>query len=114
MFSVNRGDRILVVHNTTAQDPLFWVAAQNTKSKQVFVKLVNIGATAQKLPLTFSDLFIKSQATATTLTHSNFNISNTPDAPNNIVPVTTNFRAGSTFTYTVPGQALVVLALEYA
>ncbi|KZV84949.1 hypothetical protein EXIGLDRAFT_841816 [Exidia glandulosa HHB12029] len=114
MFSVNRGDRILVVHNTTSQDPLFWVAAQNTKSKQVFVKLVNIGATAQKLPLAFSDLFIKSHATATTLTHSNFNISNTPDAPNNIAPVTTNFRAGSTFTYTVPGQALVVLALEYA
>lgn len=113
MFSVNRGNRILVVESTTAKNPLFWVAAQNTVSHQVFVKLINNGSTNQTLDISFPDLSISSAATATTLTHSDFNIANTPQAPNSVTPTKTTFRASSQFSYTLPAQAFVVLALTY-
>ncbi|EJD42966.1 glycoside hydrolase [Auricularia subglabra TFB-10046 SS5] len=114
MFSVNRGDRILSVDFTTPKNPLFWVASQNTKTKQVFVKLVNNGASTQSVQLIFPDLAIQSVGTATTLAHTNFDIANTPAAPNSISPTTKAISASTNFSYSVPGQAFVVLALSYA
>lgn len=114
MFAANRGDRILSVDATTPKNPVFWVATQNTKTKQVFVKLVNIGVSAQTVQLIFPDLAIQSAGTATTLSHTNFDIANTPAAPNSLAPTTKAISASTNFNFSIPGQAFSVLALSYA
>ncbi|KDQ21500.1 glycoside hydrolase family 51 protein [Botryobasidium botryosum FD-172 SS1] len=114
MFSANRGDTILVTTASTPQNPLFWVVSKNSQTKQVFVKLTNTGTQASALTLNFTDLTIGSSGQATVLTNSNYNAKNTPQAPRTVVPTTSTITAGKQFTYNVPAQSVVVLALTYA
>jgi len=114
LFSANRGDTILATSSSAPQNPLFWVASKNSRTKQVFVKLTNTGTQASPLNFNFTDLNIGSQGQVTVLTHSNYNAKNTPQAPQTVVPTTASVKAGKQFTYNVPAQSVVVVALTYA
>jgi len=61
----------------------------------------------------FTNLKIKSSGRATILTHSIYDIANTPTAPNNIIPTIKQITASSNFEYKVPGYSVVVLDLNY-
>jgi len=111
MFSRNLGDEILAVASpeTTVQG----CATRDSKTGQIFVKLVNPQPTAQSL-----DIEIKGVATlvakgsATTLA-GNPEDTNSIDHPKNVVPVVTAVRnVKSGFTYTLPPYGIVVLKLS--
>jgi alpha-L-arabinofuranosidase len=77
----------------------------------LYVKLVNPGNAAAPVQLDVTGVPIRSTATALTLA-ADPQDTNSIDAPNRVVPVTsqvTGVKSG--FTYTVPANGIVVLAL---
>ena len=112
MFSCNLGDEILSV--VSADSPVQGCATRDSKTGEIFVKLVNPQAIAQSLSLDIKGVaLLSSKATAITLA-GNPEDTNSIDHPKNVVPVTTavrNIKPG--FTYNLPPQySIVVLRLE--
>lgn len=111
MFSTHLGNEILKA-TATGTDVLVSVT-RDSRSRTIFVKLVNPAGEAAPLQLDVQGAgTLASTATAVTLS-ADPQASNSIDAPERVVPVSsrvTGVKRG--FTYTVPANGIVVLALE--
>jgi alpha-N-arabinofuranosidase len=111
MFSRNLGDEILQVASseTTVQG----CATRDSKTGQMFVKLVNPQPTAQSLDIEIKGVAtLASKGSAITLA-GNPEDTNSIDHPKNVVPIVTTVRkVKSGFTYTLPPYGIVVLKLS--
>jgi len=111
MFSRNLGDQILPVAwlETSVQG----AATRNSKTGEIFLKLVNPQPNAESLKIELKGLAsLASKASATTLA-GNPEDTNSIRDPRNVIPVTTTVRLGQpTFTYTLPPHSIVVLRLK--
>ena len=111
MFSRNLGDEIL--STASGDTAVQGSATRDSKTGEIFLKLVNPQATAEPLKIEITGVAkLASSASAITLT-GNLDDSNTITQPRNIVPVTTTVRGvKSGFTYTLPPHSIVVLKLK--
>jgi alpha-N-arabinofuranosidase len=111
MFSNHVGDQILAL--ATTGTPVQCSATRESKTRQIFLKLVNPEASAQvlKIELAGADS-IAPTATAITLA-ANPEDTNSLEEPTKIVPKTSTVDdIKPTFSYTVPAHGIVVLTLK--
>ncbi|KAF8167586.1 glycoside hydrolase [Crassisporium funariophilum] len=122
MFSVNRGTHVLATSPTSTSDtaPLFWVASLNNETNVVFLKVSNAGTadlTANiflDFPITGFMTTISISSPALSPISGNFNISNTLDAPEQIIPISGSqaIPLPDRFNYTFPAMSVTVLTLQ--
>ncbi|TFK66343.1 alfa-L-arabinofuranosidase precursor [Pluteus cervinus] len=110
LFSVNRGDEYLPSTLPSRTGTLFWSVVRQTSTKSIIIKIANTAGTSA--PLTFNLPFntVASSGTAQVLTGTATR-SNTPTAPNDIVPVTRSVTTGKSLNYTAPGYSVSVLTV---
>ncbi|KDR85498.1 hypothetical protein GALMADRAFT_132190 [Galerina marginata CBS 339.88] len=122
MFSVNRGTHVLATSPVSSPDnaPLFWVASVNNETDVVFLKVSNAG-TADLTANIFLEFPITGFATAISISSpalspisGQFNVSNTLDDPEQIIPVSSSFAIPlpDRFNYTFPAMSVTVLTLQ--
>jgi alpha-N-arabinofuranosidase len=111
MFSRNVGDQILPV--VSRQTGVQGTATRDSRTGEIFLKLVNPQPNAEPLKIEFKGLVsLASKASATTLA-GNPEDTNSIRHPRNVVPVTKTVRdVRPAFTYTLPPHSIVVLKLE--
>jgi alpha-L-arabinofuranosidase len=111
MFSRNVGDEILAV--SPSETPVHGSATRDSKTGEIFLKLVNPEATPQALPIQLKGVSgLKSKITVTTLS-AKPNDTNSIDKPKNVVPVITMLSGSApSFTHTLPPTSVVVLTLQ--
>ncbi|KAF9011202.1 glycoside hydrolase superfamily [Cyathus striatus] len=120
LFSTNRGTHVLVTSPPSTMDsaPLFWVASFNNETNVIFLKVANAGE-ADLVANIFLDFDIVGLGTASTLSSPSlspitgqFNISNTLDEPELIIPLDTTFAIPQTdrLNYTFPAMSVTVLS----
>ena len=111
MFSRDLGDQILPVAglDTSVQG----VATRNSKTGEIFLKLVNPQPNSESLQIELKGLAsLASKASATTLA-GNPEDTNSISTPRNVIPVTTTVsHVQPAFTYTLPPHSIVVLKLK--
>jgi len=109
LFATNVGDEILEA-NATDADVLVSVT-RDRRSRTIYVKLVNPANTAVPVQLDVTGAALRPTATALTLA-ADPQATNSIDAPDRIVPVTSQVTGVAPgFTYTVPANGVVVLEL---
>ncbi|KAF9469657.1 glycoside hydrolase [Collybia nuda] len=122
MFSVNRGTHVLQTLPASTADaaPLFWVASYNNETDAVFIKVSNTGL-KDLVANFFLDFPITGFGTATSISSPTlspisgiFNISNTMDEPEQIIPVASSFALPhpDRFNYTFPATSVTVISLQ--
>ncbi|HEY8993154.1 MAG TPA: alpha-L-arabinofuranosidase C-terminal domain-containing protein [Lacunisphaera sp.] len=114
MFSGNLGDELLTVTPAgTSPTDIQGCATRDSKTGEIFVKLVNPNLTPQSLPIVIKGVTsFKPKASVITLS-ANPEDTNSIRRPKNVVPVTTTvsgIKPG--FTYTMPPHSIVVLRLK--
>jgi len=109
LFATHLGDEILKA-SATDTDVLVSVT-RDSRSRTIYVKLVNAGAAAVPVQLDIAGASLRSAGTAITLAGDPQD-TNSIDAPERVVPKTspvTGVKSG--FIYTVPASGIVVLEL---
>ena len=111
MFSRNLGDEIL--STSSSGTAIQGCATRDSKTGEIFLKLVNPQATAEPLNIEINGIkTLASKASAITLA-GNPDDSNSITQPNKIIPVTTTVRQlKPDFAYTMPPHSIVVLKLK--
>lgn len=111
MFSRNLGDEIL--STASAETLVQGSATRDSKTGEIFVKLVNPQATEEPLTIEIKGVdSLASKGSAITLT-GKLEDSNSISRPRNAVPVTTTVRGvKSSFAYKMPPHSVVVLKLK--
>jgi alpha-N-arabinofuranosidase len=112
MFSQNHGDTIL--KTSVANPPLHYSATKDTKTGNIYLKIVNTQATPKPVGITLRGAAsLASDATAITLSAPGPGDSNSIDNPAHVVPATTNVRnIKPAFTYTFAPYSITVLRLK--
>ncbi|KAF5312724.1 hypothetical protein D9619_002697 [Psilocybe cf. subviscida] len=122
MFSVNRGTHVLSTNPVSSQDsaPLYWVASVHNETNVIFLKVANTG-TADLVANIFFDFNTTSVVTATQLSSPAltpisgiFNISNTLDEPEQIIPALTSTAIPfpDRMNFTFPAMSVTVVTME--
>jgi alpha-N-arabinofuranosidase len=110
LFATHVGDEILKA-SATDTDVLV-SATRDSRSRTVYVKLVNPGNAAAPVQLELTGTTLRPTATALTLA-ADPQATNSIDAPERVVPVASRVAdVKPRFSYTVPANGIVVLALE--
>jgi alpha-N-arabinofuranosidase len=111
MFSRNLGDEILFT--SSSETAIQGCATRNSKTGEIFLKLVNPQATVEPLNIEVNGFkTLASKASAITLA-GNLDDSNSITQPNKVIPVTTTVRhLKPDFAYTMPPHSIVVLKLK--
>ena len=112
MFSQNHGDAIL--KTTVANPPLHYSVTKDTKTGDIYLKIVNTQSTPKPVEITLRGLAsLAPDATAITLSAPGPGDSNSIDDPAHVVPVTTTVRdIKPAFTYTFAPWSITVLRLK--
>ncbi|KAF9067274.1 glycoside hydrolase [Rhodocollybia butyracea] len=122
MFSSNRGTHVLTTNppSDSTSVPLYWVASYNNETEVVFLKVSNTG-TDDLVGNIVLDFSTPGFATAISLgtpalspISELFNISNTIDEPDQVIPVASSFsfQDPTRFNYTFPATSITVLAMQ--
>jgi alpha-L-arabinofuranosidase len=111
MFSRNIGDEILAT--SSSETAIQGCATRDSKTGEIFLKLVNPQATAEPLNIEIKGAAsVASKASATVLS-GNPDDSNSITQPKKIVPVTTTVRGVKPgFSFLMPPHSIVVLKLK--
>ena len=111
MFSRNLGNEILAT--TSAETSIQGCATRDSRTGEIFVKLVNPATNAVPLNLKINGVTsLASRGTSITLA-GNLNDSNSITQPKNVVPLTKRVRGiKPSFTHTLPPNSIVVLKLK--
>jgi alpha-N-arabinofuranosidase len=109
LFATHVGDEILKA--TAADTDVLVSVTRDSRSRTVYVKLVNPGDTAAPVQLKVAGATLRTTATALTIAGSAQD-ANSIDAPERVAPRTSQVTAvKSGLTYTVPANGIVVLTL---
>jgi alpha-N-arabinofuranosidase len=111
MFSRNLGDEIL--STSSSETAVQGCATRNSKTGEIFLKLVNPQAVAEPLNIEINGVkTLASKASAITLA-GNPDESNSITQPKKIIPIYTTIRhLKPNFAYTMPPHSIVVLKLK--
>jgi alpha-N-arabinofuranosidase len=110
LFSTHLGNEIL--KTTTSDTDVLTSVTRDRQSGTIYVKLVNAASSPAPVQLALTGArTVLPTATALTLA-ADATATNSIDAPDRVVPVTSRVSGvSSNFTYTVPGNGIVVLML---
>ncbi|KAJ7292664.1 glycoside hydrolase [Mycena rebaudengoi] len=122
MFSINRGTHVVDTTPASSADttPLFWVASYNNDTNVVFLKVANTGP-SDLVANIFLDFSITGFGTSTSISSPTlspisgvFNVSNSLDDPELIIPVSTSFALPfpDKFNYTFPAMSVTVVTVQ--
>nr|BDS32887.1 GH51 alpha-L-arabinofuranosidase [Gloeophyllum trabeum] len=125
MFSVNRGTHVLATTPPSTNDtaPLYWVASHNNETNLVFLKVANTGPDDLVAYLHFDFNVTSLFGTAVQISSpvlspltGQFNITNTLEEPENIIPASSSFSIPypDRYNYTFPATSVTILAFEAA
>jgi alpha-N-arabinofuranosidase len=107
MFSQNVGNEILLVDG--ADTSVQGCATRNSRTGEIFIKLVNPEAIEQVLNIRLKGISVVTKGTAITLS-GKIDDSNSITQPKQVVPVTSTIKdLHPDFTYTLPANSIVVL-----
>ncbi|TDL19641.1 glycoside hydrolase family 51 protein [Rickenella mellea] len=110
MFSLNKGDEYLPSTLPTPTGTVFWSVTRRVATNEVLIKISNTHSAAANLTFKLPFNSVSNTGSATVLSGPQ-TASNTPTAPNTVVPKTSSFAAAKTFTYNVPGFSVHVLSI---
>lgn len=110
MFSLNKGEEFLPSTLPNADGSVHWSVVRSPSTKQVFIKVANAGT--EGASIAFSLPFSVSSTGNMEVLSGAMTESNTPSAPATIVPKTSSFRAGKSFTFDAPAFSVSVLTLQ--
>ncbi|KAI0635237.1 glycoside hydrolase family 51 protein [Trametes polyzona] len=111
LFSLNRGDQYLPSTLPTRGGTLHWSITRSSASGQTFIKIANAGSSAQSLTFQLTQFSsVSSTGTLQVLTGPE-TASNTPEAPQAVVPKTSTIGTGKTFTYNAPAFSVSVITV---
>ncbi|OJT01748.1 hypothetical protein TRAPUB_7804 [Trametes pubescens] len=111
LFATNKGDQYLPSTLPTNGGTLHWSITRSSTSGQTFIKIANAGSTAQSITFSLTQFStVSSTGTLQVLTGAE-TASNTPQAPNAVVPQTSTITTGKTFTYNAPAFSVSVITV---
>ncbi|KAI7851040.1 glycoside hydrolase [Circinella umbellata] len=113
-WSKNRADTILQVDHTDGEfGPLYWVVGSNKETKQVFIKVANIGDSEQTVTINLKSLAVHTEGIARVITGDSLDLENSKDKIN-VKPEesTFNLNSASDFEYTFSAYSATVLVLH--
>ncbi|KAF7323682.1 putative alpha-L-arabinofuranosidase A [Mycena kentingensis (nom. inval.)] len=110
LFSLNRGDEYLPSTLPTPNGTIFWSVVRKVATQQIIIKVSNTIATANLLTFVLPFGTVATQGSLQVLTGA-ATASNTPTAPNAVVPRNGTLTTGKTFTYNAPGISVSVITL---
>ncbi|CDO70623.1 hypothetical protein BN946_scf184748.g21 [Trametes cinnabarina] len=111
LFSLNRGDQYLPSTLPTRGDTLHWSITRSSSSGQTFIKVANAGSSAESITFQLNQFGSVASAGTLQLLTGAETASNTPDAPETIVPKTSTIRTGKSFTYDAPAFSVSVITV---
>jgi len=113
MFGSYLGDVIPEAKLESAGPKLFYSVTQNTKDRQLYVKLVNASSNAQPIDIRVEGPAIGASAKVVSLSAPDTQSTNTIDQPLKIVPVESTIRAaGALLHHSLPGYTIQVVRLD--
>jgi alpha-N-arabinofuranosidase len=112
LFSQNHGDTILKA--TAPASPLHYSATQDSKTGDIYLKIVNTQATAKSLDIKLDGVkSLRSSSLCTTLSSASNTDSNSIDDPRHLIPVTTKVaNLKPAFSHTFPPYSITILDLK--
>ncbi|KAI9063568.1 glycoside hydrolase family 51 protein [Trametes sanguinea] len=111
LFALNRGDQYLSSTLPTRGDTLHWSVTRSSSSGQTFIKVANAGSSAESITFELTQFSsVSNTGTLQQLTGPE-TASNTPDAPETILPKTSTIRTGKTFTFSAPAFSVNVITV---
>ncbi|KAJ7098379.1 arabinofuranosidase [Mycena epipterygia] len=112
LFSVNRGDEYLpsTLPDSSTSGSLFWSVTRWNSTGELIIKISNNAAAAADMTFMLPFETVSDVGTAQVLTGPG-TASNTPEAPDLIVPATTQIQTGAIFNYTAPGISVSIITL---
>nr|6ZPS_AAA Chain AAA, MgGH51 [Meripilus giganteus]6ZPV_AAA Chain AAA, MgGH51 [Meripilus giganteus]6ZPW_AAA Chain AAA, MgGH51 [Meripilus giganteus]6ZPX_AAA Chain AAA, MgGH51 [Meripilus giganteus]6ZPY_AAA Chain AAA, MgGH51 [Meripilus giganteus]6ZPZ_AAA Chain AAA, MgGH51 [Meripilus giganteus]6ZQ0_AAA Chain AAA, MgGH51 [Meripilus giganteus]6ZQ1_AAA Chain AAA, MgGH51 [Meripilus giganteus] len=111
LFALNKGDQYLPSTLPTNGGTLHWSITRASSSGKTFIKIANAGSSAQSLTFQLTQFnSVSSTGTLQVLTGPE-TASNTPEAPQAIVPKTSTIGTGKTFTYNAPAFSVSVITV---
>jgi len=108
LFSLNRGDEYLPSTLPAQNGTIFWSVVRKTSTNQIIIKISNTVGTAAPVTIALPFSTVSRTGTAQVLTGA-ATASNTPTAPNLVVPKNSTITTAKTFSYTAPGFSVSVL-----
>ncbi|KAH9896932.1 glycoside hydrolase [Cubamyces lactineus] len=111
LFSLNRGDQYLPSTLPTRGDTLHWSVTRASSSGQTFIKVANAGSSAESITFQLTQFGTVSGSGTLQLLTGSETASNTPEAPETVVPKTSTIRTGKTFTYNAPAFSVSVITV---
>lgn len=99
--------------NPSSVPEIYYVATKNSKTGMVYLKVVNVVGTPQKVSIAFEgDVKIASKALKVELKSAKPSDTNTIDNPKNIIPVKSNIKISKNFEYTFAPYSITVLQIS--
>ncbi|OCH93317.1 glycoside hydrolase family 51 protein [Obba rivulosa] len=111
LFSLNVGDEYLPSTLPAANGTLFWTVTRSSSSRDVFIKISNTVETDAEMVFELPFHSVASSGTLQLL-HGAQNASNTPEAPNTVIPVTSTISTGKSLHYIAPGFSVSVITVQ--
>ncbi|KAM5533877.1 hypothetical protein V8D89_012417 [Ganoderma adspersum] len=112
LFATNLGDQYLPSTLPTNGGTLHWSVTRSSSSGQTFIKVSNAGSSAASITFDLSQFStIASSGTLQLLTGAE-TASNTPAAPQAILPQSSSITTGKTFTYNAPAFSVSVITTK--
>lgn len=116
LFSTNEGDvyhsNVVTPATNKADTALAFSCVRNSKTGDVIIKLVNSAKVEKAFKVNLSQFKgIGTKATVSILT-GEADAKNSFENPDKVKPVTSNFKASKTFTYSVQPMSLTVISLK--
>lgn len=114
MFGSYHGDEIPQTKQTGNDPKFFYSVTRDSKSNELYIKLVNSSSTAQPVTIQVDGAKNVSHiAKVVTLSARTTAATNSMNHPKNIIPVESRFeRASANFTYTLPPYSIQVMRLK--
>jgi len=114
MFSVNEGDIYFdhVIAISASDTTIFSSCVKDTRTGDLILKLVNTGSSQKNIKIDLSR-FKKINTNAEKIVLAGMpDDENTFDAPQVVMPTTSEFKVSKTFEYTAPSMSLTVIRIK--
>ena len=117
MYALNKGTHAVAISRNGAvmagKDSLYASAVVDANTQELLIKIANVSATTQTLPIDIAGVKMQGKMVQQTLLqHPDLMAANSFDQPDNIVPVqTTVLCKGKTFTYEAKPYSFVLLRI---
>ncbi|TBU48917.1 glycoside hydrolase [Dichomitus squalens] len=109
LFATNRGDQYLPSTLPTNGGTLHWSVTRSSSSGETFIKVANAGNASASITFDMSQFSTVASSGTLQLLTGPETASNTPEAPQTILPETSTISTGKSFTYNASAFSVSVI-----